>query len=247
MKTQARLAVTPISRSRLPNDLAERLKQFIRDEGFGAGHRLPSIATLAREFGVGAPTVREALKRLEMAGAVDIRHGSGVYVVDDAEALLLSNPVFTGVVSKPLLLDLIEARTAIEVLAARRAAEHATEAQLDEMAQLLAHAEAHLADDEVLNTTNMAFHRAIAAASGNAVFRQLLEVLTRLFTREQRAILDIQDQRAEDHRQHVAIYEALRSRAPAAAAARMTHHLATVRADLERWDPARHPIAELAS
>lgn len=242
MKTQSRRALTPVSRSRLPNDLAERIKQFIRDEGFAAGDRLPSIATLAREFGVGAPTVREALKRLEMAGAVDIRHGSGVYVVDEAEALLLSNPVFTGTVSKPLLLDLIEARTTIEVLSARRAAEHATAAQLDEMARLLAHAEQHLADDDVLNTTNMAFHRAIAAASGNAVCRQLLDVLTKLFTREQRAILDIQNRRADDHRQHLEILGALRARQATLAAARMAEHLATVRVDLERWDPDTHPI-----
>jgi GntR family transcriptional repressor for pyruvate dehydrogenase complex len=246
MASTPRLGISPINRTRLPNDLAERIKQFIAKEGFVAGNRLPSIAILAREFGVGAPTVREALKRLEMAGAVDIRHGSGVYVAREANALFVSNPVFTGEVSKKMLLDLIEARTAIEVLGASRAAEHATEAQLDQMAALLDHAEAHLGNDDVLNTTNMAFHRSIADASGNAVFRQLLEVLTNLFTREQRAILDIQNSRAEDHRQHVAIYRALRARNAAEAGALMTLHLAKVRADLERWDPVAHPIAALA-
>lgn len=240
------LGITPLSRTRLPNDLAERIKQLIKRDRYVSGDRLPSIATLAREFGVGAPTVREALKRLEMAGAVSIRHGSGVYVAAEADALLVSNPVFTGAVSKKLLLDLVEARTPIEVLGASRAAVHATDAQLDEMARLLEHAEAHLGDDEVLNTTNMAFHRAIAAASGNAVFRQLLEVLTNLFTREQRAILDIQNSRSEDHRQHVEIYRALRSRDAASAGALMTLHLAKVRADLERWDPDIHPLAILA-
>lgn len=210
------------------------------------GDRLPAIAALAQKFRVGAPTVREALKRLEMVGAVTIRHGSGVYVGRTHDALLMSNPVFTGTPSKRMLLDLIEARTAIEVLGAGRAAAQATEAQLQEMAQLLDHAEAHLGNDDLLNQTNMAFHRAIASASGNTVFRQLLEVLTNLFTREQRAILDIQNSRAEDHRQHVEIYRALRARDAERAQALMRAHLDKVRADLERWDPAVHPLPLLA-
>lgn len=236
------LTIAPIARTPIPNDLAERIKQLIQHAGYAEGDRLPAISTLAREFDVGAPTVREALKRLEMAGTVTIRHGSGVYVGRTHDPLLMTNPVFSGAPSKRMLLDLIEARAAIEVLGAQRAAQDATEAQLDEMARLLRHAEANLANDDVLNQTNMAFHRAIATASGNAVFRQLLEVLTNLFTREQRAILDIQNSRAEDHRQHVEIYHALRARDVIRAGQLMAAHLAKVRADLERWNPEEHPL-----
>lgn len=238
-------SLRPISRTRLPNDLAERLKQLIQLD-YTPGDRLPSIAVLAREFGVGAPTVREALKRLEMAGAVSIRHGSGVYVSRRSEALLMSNPVLTGTPSKQQLLDLIEARAAIEVLGAQRAAVAATDAQLDQMHGLLTHAAANLGNDEVLNQTNMAFHRSIAAASHNSVLAQLLEVLTSLFTRDQRAILDIQNSRAEDHAQHVEIYQALRRRDAGEAGRLMAAHLDKVRTDLERWDPAVHPLPALA-
>jgi GntR family transcriptional repressor for pyruvate dehydrogenase complex len=240
--TRRTLIVSPVRRSRLPDDLAERIKGLIRRDNYAPGDRLPAIATLAREFGVGAPTVREALKRLEMAGTVSIRHGSGVYVGREDDSLLMSNPVFSGAPSKQLLLDLIEARSAIEVPGAARAAVTASAAQLDEMDRLLAQAEANLDNDDVLNATNMAFHRLIAESSGNVVFRQLLEVLTNLFTREQRAILDIQNQRADDHRQHVEILGALRARDAARAAALMSAHLAKVRADLERWDPSVNPL-----
>ena len=243
--TDAPRPLAPLSRTRLPNDLAERIKELIRRQ-YHAGDRLPSIAALARDFGVGAPTVREALKRLEMAGTVSIRHGSGVYVGRRHDALVMSNPMLTGTPSKQQLLDLIEARAAIEILGARRAAQEATEAQLDEMATLLAQAEANLGNDDVLNQTNMAFHRSIAAASGNTVFLQLLEVLTSLFTREQRAILDIQNSRADDHRQHVGIFHALRARDARRAGDLMASHLEKVRTDLERWDPAVHPLPVLA-
>lgn len=237
-----RPSISPLRRSPLPNDLADRIKLLIQRDGYAAGDRLPSIATLARDFEVGAPTVREALKRLEMAGTVTIRHGSGVYVGHDDDSFVMTNPVFTGVPTKKVLLDLIEARTAIEVPGAGLAALHATDAQLDEMARLLEHAAQNLDNDDVLNRTNMAFHRAIAVASGNVVSRQLLDVLTKLFTHEQRAILDIQNQRANDHEQHVGIHRALVARDDYAARKRMREHLEKVRADLERWDPDTHPI-----
>ena len=110
------------------------------------------------------------------------------------------------------------------------------------LARLLDKAEANLGDGDVLNQTNMAFHRCIAIASGNAVFRQLLEVMTSLFTREQRAILDIQNARIADHRQHVGIYEALRARDAEGAGELMRRHLEKVRGDLEQWDPTTNPI-----
>jgi GntR family transcriptional repressor for pyruvate dehydrogenase complex len=226
----------PVVGKKLPLEVAERIQRRIHSGSMTVGDRLPSIASLAREYGVGAPTVREALKRLEIAGVVSIRHGSGVFVRPHADAMLVTSPMYAPVFSKKTLLDLIEARAAIEVTAAGLAAGNATAAQLDELQHLLAEAESHLADADVLNRVNMSFHRAIAEASGNSVFRQLLEVLTNVFAREQRMILDIQDARAEDHQQHVAVYEALRARQPELAREQMAEHLAKVRRDLERWD-----------
>ena len=235
-------SIAPLLRTRLPNDLAERIKLMIQRDDYRVGDRLPAIASLARDFEVGAPTVREALKRLEMAGTVSIRHGSGVYVVRENDSLLMTNPVFTGAPTKKMLLDLIDARSAIEVTGAGLAAVHASEAQLDEMARLLDQAAANLHDDDVLNQTNMSCHRSIAIASDNAVFRQLLEVLTSLITRDQRAILNIQNSCGDDHLQHVGIYHALRLRDDTLARDRMRQHLEKVRDARERWDPDTHPI-----
>lgn len=229
---------------KLPNELAERIQQQIRDDAMQAGDRLPSITALASEYGVGAPTVREALKRLEIAGVITIRHGSGVYVRERRDGALVTGPVLTPVLSKKVLLDLIEARAAVEVTGAGLAASHATDAQLDDMRALLTNAEANMGDDDVLNEVNMAFHRGIADASGNGVLRQVLEVLTSLFAREQRMILEIQDSRQEDHAQHLAIYHALRARDPERARASMSSHLAKVRHDLEQWDGGIYAAAD---
>jgi GntR family transcriptional regulator, transcriptional repressor for pyruvate dehydrogenase complex len=229
-------ALSPVARQSLSDGLAERIRQLIQTGDFRPGDRLPSIADMARRFGVGHPTLREALKKLETLGIVTIRHGSGVYVGRDDNSLLISNPVFSGSFTRKLLVDLIEARTPIELTTVGLAARNATLEHLREMKSLLTQAGESLGDDAVLSRVNMAFHREIAKASGNAVLAQLLEVLTNIFHEEQRAILSIYGSRQKDHAEHVRIFEALTDRDADLAAERMQAHLDGVREVLLRWD-----------
>jgi GntR family transcriptional repressor for pyruvate dehydrogenase complex len=71
---------SPIHRERLTDNLADRIVDLIRAGAFRAGDRLPPIARMARVFQVGAPTVRQALTKLETLEVVEVRHGLGVYV-----------------------------------------------------------------------------------------------------------------------------------------------------------------------
>ncbi|HKG93936.1 MAG TPA: FadR/GntR family transcriptional regulator [Gemmatimonadaceae bacterium] len=235
--------LTPVLRQSLSDDLAQRIRKLIQSRQYKAGDRLPAISAMARDFGVGAPTLREALKKLETVGVVDIRHGSGVYVGRDPDSIVITNPVFDGVVSKKILLDLIEARIPLETTTARLAAEHGTEEHFAEMGRLLAQAEANIQDDATLNQVNLAFHRQIAVASGNVVLRQLLDVLTSVFRAEQRLILGIYRAREADHREHVAICEVLRARDAERAVELMRAHLEGVRRRIEQWDGADVPAA----
>lgn len=216
---------------------------MIQAGGFQRGDRLPSINEMARSFGVGHPTLREALKKLETVGVVTIRHGSGVYVDRDHNALLVSNPVYEAPISKKLLVDLIEARIPIEVQSASLAATNATVEHLEEMTRLLEEAGRSLDNDAQLTATNMSFHRQIAVASGNTVLLQILEVLSRLFQDEQRLILDIYGSRRQDHAEHLEILEALQKHDATLAAARMNTHLEGVREVLLRWNPKTNPVA----
>lgn len=236
------LEMRPIEKSNLADDIADRIVELIRSGVYGPGDRLPAIMEMARNFGVGHPTLREALKKLEIVGVVEIKHGSGVYVGRGQEVLLVSNPAYGGEVTKKLLLDLIHARIPIEVQSASLAATNATEEQLESMEQLLSHARDNMHDAGVLSETNMMFHREIASASNNVVLAQLQEVLTNLFQRQQRMILDIYGSREEDHRGHVGILEALRRHDPELAQARMQEHLEGVSAVLLKWDPERNPL-----
>ena len=70
----------PLRRERLTDTLAERIGALIRAGQFLPGDRLPPIGEMARALGVGAPTVRQALTKLETLGIVEVRHGLGVFV-----------------------------------------------------------------------------------------------------------------------------------------------------------------------
>lgn len=230
-------------KSSLADDLAERIAEMIRGGAYEPGNRLPAITEMARSFGVGHPSVREALKQLEVIGIVEIKHGSGVYVRKDSDVLLVGNPVFSGNPSKKLILDLIAARIPIETTSAALAAAHATPEQLERMTELLSAAGENLGENAVLNEINMALHREIALATGNSVLAQLQEVLTNIFQREQRLILDIYGSRDKDHDEHQGILDAIRGGDGALAQDLMRKHLEGVRQAVLRWDPERTPLS----
>lgn len=226
-----------VAKSTLADEVAQRVTEMIREGEYEPGDRLPSISEMASRFEVGHPTLREALKKLEVLGTVEIKHGSGVYVKDDRDVLLMSNPIFSGEVSKDMMVDLIEARIPLELESVAQAARNATEEDIERLEQLLEEAERYLEDDEALNQTNMAFHREVAIASGNMVIAQILEVLSNLFEREQRVLLDIHGSRDEDHAEHLHILDAIREGDAELARRRMQDHLEGVRELAEQWDP----------
>lgn len=230
-------------RQSLSDDIAQRIVQLIQGAKYEPGVRLPAISNMAVQFNVGAPTLREALKKLETLGIVDIRHGSGVYVGRSPDSMLISNPTFGATASKKLLVDLIEARIPIEVQTAALAARNATDEHLADMDRILAEAGRSFQDTALLNQLNLAFHQHIALASGNVVMHELLGVLWNLFRNEQRMILDIHGRREDDHREHVEIHRALSDRNEALAAARMQSHLERVGETLRKWDPVTHPVS----
>ena len=89
---------SPIHRERLTDTLADRILDLIRAGAFRAGDRLPPIARMARVFRVGAPTVRQALTKLETLEVVEVRHGLGVYVRANPtdQRMLIERPAMTG-------------------------------------------------------------------------------------------------------------------------------------------------------
>jgi len=67
---------------RLYKTVADNLLTVIDSGKYAIGERLPAERDLASEYGVSRPTMREAMIALEIAGRVEVRKGSGVYVLE---------------------------------------------------------------------------------------------------------------------------------------------------------------------
>ena len=82
----------PVVKQSLPDRLARQIRGTIQSGNYRRGDRLPPIVEMARRFEVGQPSIREALKKLEAMGVVQIRHGAGVFVKRSEEVLVLASP-----------------------------------------------------------------------------------------------------------------------------------------------------------
>ncbi len=224
----SRGAGAPVARRKLLDELTDRILAHIRDEGLHPGDRLPSNRALSERFLVATPTLREALRRLEATGAVEMRHGSGVYVRADLSRLIMVNPNRLRLEGTAIL-DLLEARELIEPHLAESAARHATDVQLDELAASLDRAGQALGQDAALHAANMAFHRTLGRLAGNRALAQVLDSLIDLHDEEQRHIQALYGDRDHDHEVHLAILAAVRGRAPVKARRLMVEHLRDVR------------------
>ena len=209
--------------------LTEQILDLIEQEGLGRGDRLPTVQALAGRFAVAAPTMREALRRLQAVGVVEMRHGSGVYVRHAGRRVVLPNP-YPGRLKIETILDLLDARLLIEPHLAGLAA-HADADAIAELARMIDDAGQLLEgrEDARLSAVNLGFHRGVARCAGNSVLAQVIDTLLDLYGPEQMEILRLYADRVHDHEEHAAILQAIQSHDPALASERMQRHLEGVR------------------
>jgi GntR family transcriptional repressor for pyruvate dehydrogenase complex len=80
--------IGPVATTRRADHVAEQIRNLIIREEIAEGARLPAERDLAARFGASRPTVSQALRGLSLMGLVEIRHGSGAYVVRRPESLV---------------------------------------------------------------------------------------------------------------------------------------------------------------
>ena len=209
---------------RLYRQIADQLRTLIASGEFAAGARLPAERDLARQLGVSRPSVREALIALEVEGRVEVRTGSGVYVLDRSQR---SAAPIEALGWGPL--ELIRARRLVEgetaaqaATSARRADREAIARAVDDMREQAARGIAPLEADR-------AFHVAIVQAGANTV---LVETVQGYLDSRHGALFKRLGGYFETDRswqaaiaEHAKVQVAIEARDPEAARAAMHEHL----------------------
>lgn len=162
----------------LVEKVCERLAELARHNPQANG-LLPTERQLSEKLGVSRSVVREAAKRLEMQGLLEIRQGIGIKAVDKLHKPLTSALALLVTDEEERLRQLVEVRFMIEPENARHAAERATRAQID-MLQGTHQKLIEAKDFESAVRADIDFHRVIALASGNQISALLLLSLSDL-------------------------------------------------------------------
>jgi len=205
-------------------EVARQLQDHIVQE-LKPGDMLPPERELVQRFGVSRSSIRDAIRRLEAVGLLEPRQGIGT-VVRDGASDLVATPVTNFLMQKrKAIRELIDVRLIIEPALAWRAAIHATEDQLAEMATILNRQEEKLLRDEPVTQEDSAFHYAIARAADNSVMLKLVAVLMDLLREMRQRSLQVNGRQRKSLASHRRILAALEARDPAAAQAAMQVHL----------------------
>jgi GntR family transcriptional regulator, hexuronate regulon transcriptional repressor len=210
---------------RLYQDVARDLLEELAAGRYAVGGRLPAERELAVKYNVSRPTVREAIIALEVQGLVEVRVGSGAYVLRLPGKEDLPGFNITA-------FELTEARLLFEGEAAALSATQITDEELTAIERLVeAIAQENLQPDGA-ERADREFHLAIARATRNTAILEAIEHLWDLrSTSPEAALLHEKARRANIKPvvdEHTAILEALRARDPAAARTAMRSHLSQV-------------------
>ncbi|RJL25089.1 FadR/GntR family transcriptional regulator [Bailinhaonella thermotolerans] len=210
----------------------EQIKAMIAEGELRAGQRLPTERDLSADLGLSRSSMREAIRALTAMGVLEARHGAGVYVTQLAPSDLLETFGVVAEISRgATLVELLQIRRILEPAATSMAAARVTDAQL---AVIHTHLEEMAASEQIEEfvAADLAFHRDVVAAAGNATLAAIIDGLsTRTFRarvwrgQKEKGVL------SQMHLEHVRIYRALAARDPEAASAAAAVHVGEV----ENW------------
>lgn len=230
-----------VESTRLYRQIADQIAALIGSGEFRVGDRLPAERELATLLHVSRTSVREAIICLEIAGRVDVRVGSGIYVREPPP------DAASGVADDaPGPFELLDARSLIEGEIAARAAQSIGRDDLARLNAALARMREGAEDAALRDAADRDFHIVIAQATGNAA---LAGVVARLWSsrshpmwRRIQSHLHTPALHAMTLEDHAAIVAALAAHDAALARAAMHRHLARVAREFQRrWESPGPP------
>lgn len=199
----------------LADAVYDALRPAITGGQLPPGFRLRELH-LSKHFGVSTTPIREALRRLEREGLVEVHRNRGAVVA-------AYNPQEVR--------DLYEAREVLESHAVRHAAQ-ATPRDLRRLEQILAEAESILAAPDIARyfELDVQFHRALNELGGNAQIAELAERVHRQIQAVRvRCAVELPERPKVSHAQHQAIVAAVGRGDGDRAEALLREHIASVR------------------
>ena len=235
--------------ARLPRSqlVRDQLRKAIDSGDFGPGEALPSERELVEAFQVSRVSVREAIRSLEAIGYVEVHQGRGSFVTKAPTEEYISAFTRWLAVHKEEVMDLLKVRGALDELAAEGAAQRAGDSALNRIRQAhdafsSAAMEPAVKLDRLVDL-DIAFHQAIAEASGSTLLMHLLQDLNQHLGESRKITLAPSGRPAKSAAEHASIVKAIEGRRPKDAKQAVGTHLAAVRTAVSDFEAMKSAVA----
>lgn len=217
--------------------IVDQIKEYFLNGELQPGEKLPTERELASRFNVSRTSVREALRKLEIKGLIEIKQGSGSFI-KATESHTLGEELSSTIIKteKKLIYEMLELRQALEVECAFLASRRANSEDLERIRKALELMEQGKNDVELGIQADLSFHINIVLASHNSIFLQLFQTLsdhmqdTIRATRSQR--LKNPERTQETIDEHKEIYLAIAAGDAEQAKQLMEKHISQIRREL---------------
>lgn len=222
----------PLKKSRLSEEIVEYIKELIVQGRLKPTDKLPSERDLAERFDVGRPTVREAIRTLELIGLVEVFSGHKGTTIKNPELdtymeSLREQMGWMIQIERTTLQQLAEVRDSLETRIALLAAERATKDQLKDMKTILKDMKSCTDDTDAYLEKGIAFHSVMARSTQNPIFFAIWNAFADLIFKYYRDLLKDLDKKIlkKLYLVNVNVYEAILSKDPAKIQLAMSEHI----------------------
>lgn len=231
-----------MTRNTRVDDVTSYILDAIADGRFAPGEKLPGEEKLAGFADASRLTLREAVKVLAAQGVLRSVQGRGTFVNPVERWISLDAIMHVRADgAKDAILQLVEVRGFLEIGAAERFAQSATDEEIELLATHLetmrrSHA---LEDVTAVMEADLAFHHVIIEGSRNPFIAAAMAPLAKVLADSRRTTSAIPQMRAHAIEEHAKILNAVIARDGAAARTAMRSHMRQTRRDTETYIPDR--------
>jgi GntR family transcriptional repressor for pyruvate dehydrogenase complex len=218
----------------LPDRIIDRILELIKSKQLQPGDKLPPERELAEIMQVGRQTLRAALRALSAMDVIDIRRSSGAYITDLKPNTFIERLEFMFRMSESSIIELFEARSALEVTIIRLAASRITSEEFEHLQAHTNKMAEQLDSLSAFSEADLEFHRMLSQFSRNSILAQFAEVILKLGLETRHKTAETLEARQRATRDHQAIVAALATGDPDLAAKAMLAHMSTAKFNLEQ-------------
>ncbi len=221
------ISFVKVSPKRMYESVVEQIEGMINRGELNPGDKLPPERDLGRRLGVSRAVLSQAFRVLEEHGVIQVRAGYGRSVRQMPRSSIASSDVVRSL-ENAAIYDLLEVRDVLECRIVELACERATDADLRTIEEVLERS----GIDSLDLGLDEAFHLAVAQATYNVLFVNILHLSLDLLRKTRDRTLQIPGRRRSMVSEHRAIFEAVKCRDKKAAVFAVVRHLDGIKANL---------------